>query len=83
MIEIVRNTQVDTFKIQRSLFGGSPIKGYTRLLIYNKSRRINGAQDMKDKEVGELFDEEYKIYVRGKLENGTLIIEEQVEPQKW
>lgn len=85
---MTENTKTEVFKIQRAIVDGSLIKGYTieghtKLFIYNKNRSVYGELYVKNEEVEELFGDEYKVYVKGKLENGTLIIEECIEPQKW
>lgn len=68
------------FKIQRPLgmFGGPVL-----VLIYNQSRSVYGQFPMSQ-ELAKLMGTDYKIYVKGYIDNsGMLQVIEKIEPKNW
>lgn len=68
------------WKLQRPLFSTEEIPS---VMAYTKNKKYTAMVPMSDEQMDDLFGEELKIYIKGSVKNGVIIVKHRVEDQDW
>lgn len=68
------------WKLQRPLYTNMPV---LEVLAYTEDRKHEAFIAMTDYEIVELFGDNLKLYVKGKVKKGILVVDKILEEQSW
>lgn len=68
------------WKLQRPIITNGD---YNEVMAYTEDRERIAFIGMSEEMIEEIFGDEFKIYVTGKVKKGILVVDEIIEEQAW